>query len=104
MSNTTYTWPHTEPPKTPRELLELVALASLPTPTSVQWYDGILSLFFATVSDGQAWSRHLGGQTDTYVRDGHRCLDEGRIRWHGWSVQLHARDKVPPAEPAGDAR
>jgi hypothetical protein len=78
-------------------MLALVALADLPTPIGVRFvYGTILSLSFDNLADGRAWSRHLGGSTDTYVNDnnGHIHLREGSVRWHGWSVNLHAFEPV----------
>lgn len=91
----------------PRAMLAEIALASeLPVPEVIYLYSdsGILALNLATLADGRAWSRHLGGSTDSYLNghNGRRYLDEGRIRWHGWSVQLHASEPscvdVPLAE------
>ena len=87
-----------------RAMLALVALADLPTPTGVSFVsDHILSLALDTIADGQAWSRYLGGSTDTCVSNRTTYLNEGRIDWHGWSVQLHAYGPGPVAPTALDA-
>lgn len=83
----------------PRAMLARIALADLPMPKHIHFYasSSILSLDLESVTDGQAWSRHLGGETGTYVnKDGRTYLSEGVIRWHGWSVQLHASDDRAP--------
>jgi hypothetical protein len=96
-------------------MLALVVLADhLPMPRQISfqgWGTGedgrsIMSMAFATIERAQAWSRHLGGRTDTYTSatTGRIYLDEGVIRWHGWSVQLHASNDPPlpgnPLDPA----
>jgi hypothetical protein len=100
-------------PKPVREMVALVVLANhLPMPIRITFQGNgtgesgisILSLSFRTVADGQAWSRHLGGRTDTRVNDDGRIyLDEGLITWHGWHVQLHASDDPVPGEPLAPA-
>ena len=101
-------------PRPIREMLALVVLAEhLPMPRQISfqgWGTGedgrsIMCMSFPTVAQAQAWSRHLGGRTDTHVSaSGRVYLDEGVIRWHGWSVQLHASDDPPlagnPLDPA----
>lgn len=93
-------------PKPVREMLVLiVAAAQLPTPTQISFQGAgvgdlgrsILALRFRSIAEGQAWSRYLGGRTTTRpsATGGHVWLDEGVIRWHGWSVQLHAYDDMP---------
>jgi len=81
----------------PRAMLALIALTELPLPKTVAFHPNgkILSLTFERLAPGQAWSAHLGGQTETYDnRDGHRYLNEGLIKWHGWTVQLHASEPI----------
>lgn len=81
----------------PRRMLALIALADLPTPESVAFYSETgLALSFGRLADGQAWSRFLEGSTGTYTYNGRVVLDEGRITWHGWRVQLHAVEDLPP--------
>ena len=88
----------------PRAMLVLVASADLPTPTGVSFInDHLLTLDFGCVADGQAWSRHLGGSTNTYVDDGYVYLSEGAIRWRGWSVGLYATDPVPGGSVAPES-
>jgi len=89
--------------------LVVLAASDLPMPVRIAFQGkgtgepgaSIMALFLRSVAEGQAWSRHLGGRTDTHVSaDGHRVwLDEGVIRWHGWSVHLHAGDDVPATTP-----
>lgn len=96
-------------PKPAREIAALVVLAChLPMPVRIAFQGkgigdsgtSIMSMSFRSVAEGQAWSRHLGGQTDTYLNtDGRTYLSEGAITWHGWSVNLHASDNMPPAQP-----
>lgn len=97
----------------PRAMLAVIALATeVPTPKSISIYpkSEILSLMFERLAHGLAWSAFLGGQTETYVNtDGRRYLDAGVIRWHGWSVQLHASeaaddetDETPLAEDVAE--
>jgi len=86
-------------------MLALIALATdLPVPGDIRFHPTkpILSLTFEQVSDGQAWSQHLGGQTITYMHSGRRFLDEGQIVWRGWRVQLHASDEVRPDAPLSE--
>jgi hypothetical protein len=97
-------------PKPVREMVALVVLANhLPMPVRIAFQGkgtgesgiSILSLSFRSVAEGQAWSRHLGGRTDTRVcaDSGRTWLDEGVIKWHGWRVQLHASDDPVRGEP-----
>src|SRR5262249_5260716 len=89
----------------PRAMLALITLAALPVPNAVRFYpdNNILSLNLDCVADGQAWSRHLGGKTDSYLNtDGRAYLDEGVITWHGWSVHQQAR-AAAAADVAFDA-
>lgn len=86
--------------KSRRAMVALVALADLPMPQAIRFVGDILSLDVDAVAEGQAWSQFLGGETDTYIHDdGRRYLREGTIRWHGWSVQIHASD--PPSVAGG---
>jgi hypothetical protein len=82
----------------PRAMLALIALAALPMPDAVRFHPNgeILSLSFERIADGQAWSSHLGGSTDTYVYNGQTFLNEGVIRWRGWSVHLLAAEAHTP--------
>jgi hypothetical protein len=101
----------TRSPKPVREMVALVVLvaADLPMPVRITFQGkgtgepgtSIMVLSFRSIAEGQAWSRHLGGRTDTHLSaDGRRVwLDEGLIKWHGWSVQLHASDDVPATQP-----
>jgi hypothetical protein len=97
-------------PKSVREMVALVVLADhLPMPIRIAFQgkgvgepgSSILALSVASVAQGQAWSRHLGGRTDTYVnaKTGQTWLDEGVIVWHGWHVQLQAWDESTPVTP-----
>jgi hypothetical protein len=116
---TGYTWAEVHPdspatdtarmPKPVREMAALVVLAcDLPMPVRISFQGtgtgeagtSIMSMSLRTVAEGQAWSRHLGGRTDTYVSagTGRTWLDEGLIKWHGWSVQLHASDDLNPGQ------
>lgn len=89
-----------------RAMLAEIALATdMPVPDRIGFYpSGILGLDLPTIAEGQTWSRHLGGKTDTYlnVHDGRRYLDEGFITWHGWKVSLHASEPGPQAEPLAE--
>jgi len=87
MSNETGTAPRER-----RVMLALITLAELPMPKDVRFHPNgeILSLTLDEIEDGQAWSRYLGGASDTYVYHGTRYLNEGQIVWHGWSVHVHA--------------
>lgn len=92
--------------RAPRAMVALIVLATeLPMPLGIRFQGegigepgtSILGMDFDRVSDGQAWSRYLGGQTDTYRHtDGNTYLCEGPIRWHGWSVQLCASERPMP--------
>ena len=86
----------TEPqPASRREVLAFIALQDLPMPRVVTVYPTILCLRFDSVADGQTWSRFFGGRTTTYLnKDGRTYLDEGVIKWRGYSVQLQASDKT----------
>jgi hypothetical protein len=101
-------------PKPVREMTALVVLASdLPMPVRLSFQGkgigesgtSIMSMSLRTVAEGQAWSRHLGGRTDTYVsaNTGRTWLDEGVIKWHGWSVHLDASDDPIPVQPLDPA-
>jgi hypothetical protein len=100
-------------PKPVREVTALVVLAcQLPMPVRISFQGtgtgesgtSIMSMSFRTVAEGQAWSRHLGGRTDTRVNDDGRIyLDEGVIKWHGWHVQLHASDDPVSGQPLNPA-
>jgi hypothetical protein len=94
-------------PKPAREMVALVVLAChLPMPTRITFQGqgvgesgaSIMSLSLRTVAEGQAWSLDLGGRTDVRVSagTGRAWLDEGVIRWHGWSVHLQASDDPTP--------
>jgi hypothetical protein len=77
----------------PRVMLALIALATdLPVPGRIGFIDDILAMSFDRLVDGQAWSAHLGGKTETCAHKGQRYLNEGMINWHGWSVQLNAHE------------
>ena len=88
-----------------REVAAAIVLATnLPMPPTIRFHvypdgKGILSMNLDSVAAGQRWSRHLGGETDTYINaDGLRYLNEGVIEWRGWRVQIHATD---PGQPDG---
>jgi len=84
----------TEQPASRREVLAFIALQDLPMPRETRFQGHILALRLDCVADGQAWSRFFGGETTTYVNtDGRTYLDEGVIKWRGYSVLLHASDK-----------
>jgi hypothetical protein len=85
----------TDQPASRREVLAFIALQDLPMPRETRFQGHILALRLDSVADGQAWSRFLGGETTTYVNtDGRTYLDEGVIKWRGFSVLLHASDKA----------
>jgi hypothetical protein len=97
-------------PRSAREMTARVVLAAdLPMPVRISFQGegvaepgtSIMCLSLRTVAHGQAWSRYLGGRTDTYVHTGRVFLDEGRITWHGWTVHLLAVDGLS-ADPALD--
>jgi hypothetical protein len=87
-------------------MLALVVLATdLPMPERITFQGegigepgaSIMSLSFSRIEPGKAWSRYLGGCTDTYHnRDGNTYLREGVIEWHGWSLHLHACEPTSP--------
>lgn len=91
---------------TPRAMLALVVLADVPPPTSIRWTpEGLLSMDFARVVDGQAWATFLGGRTDTYAtEDGRRYLSAGIIEWRGWRVNLHVIEAVDVEQLDADTR
>jgi hypothetical protein len=87
-------------------MVALVVLADhLPMPEQISFQGegagepgtSIMSMSFPSIVQGQAWSRHLGGRTDILVGryTGQIHLDEGPIRWHGWTVHLHASEDEP---------
>ncbi|MBT8225450.1 MAG: hypothetical protein HKP61_21930 [Dactylosporangium sp.] len=96
----------TDMPTPPRAMLAAVALADLPTPADIRFSKPILALTFDAIAQGQAWSRHLSGCTDTRVYPGGVYLNEGRITWRGWSVHLLAWEDAPrpPASLPADTR
>jgi hypothetical protein len=96
--------------KPAREMTALVVLAcQLPMPVRISFQGtgigeagtAIMAMSLRTVAEGQAWSRHLGGRTDTHVSatSSRTWLDEGVIKWHGWSVHLEASDEAIPEQP-----
>ena len=97
----------TTKPRPLRHMLALVALADqLPMPRLISFQGqgagkagtSIMGMSFDSVAAGQAWSRYLGGKTDTHTHtdSGRTYLREGSIAWHGWHVQLQASDDAAP--------
>ncbi len=84
-----------ESPQSRRQVLAAIALADLPMPNEINFNDvrrDLLSLTFDGLADGETWARALGGYEPARVYNGRRWLCQGQIRWHGWSVQLHASE------------
>lgn len=87
-----------------RQVLVEIVRIELPVPTSIRVYQdlGIVALGFERLAPGVAWSRHLGGRTDTRSgADGRVFLDEGVIVWHGWRVQVLANELAPVTVTTG---
>jgi hypothetical protein len=91
-------------PVSPRQILAAIALAvDLPMPTNIHLYPNpaamgstvpVVAIDLDTLADGRAWSSHLGGDDAIHVNDanGRVYLRPGHMRWHGWSVQVHASE------------
>jgi hypothetical protein len=100
------------PPLAVRAMVARIVLATeLPMPVRIAFQGegvgepgrSILALSLRSVAQGAVWSRHLGGRTNTHVSNDRVWLDEGPIRWHGWSVHLQASDDLdsrPDLDPA----
>jgi hypothetical protein len=88
-----------------RTMIALIALADdLPVPNRISFVDDrILAISCGTLAQGQAWSAHLGGKTETYTHDGAVWLDEGLINWRGWRVQVSASEPNGTADGLDDS-